>query len=290
MDHAPTSTPTRGPDETLHDALVVGGGPAGLQAALTLARVHRTVVLVDAGQPRNAPATHMHNVIALDGTPPAEFRAQGRRDLRAYDTVTLLDDCVVSLDRTADGFLARTEAGAELQARRVVLATGVRDELPDVPGLSDLWGSLVHHCPFCHGHELAGGRVGLLEGPNAAHLSKILEPVAEVVVVDEVVKATEEGGKLVAHLADGSTTVLDGLFVATTLHPAAPHADQLGLTTLESGAIEVDLLGRTSDPNVFAAGDLAHHRDLPMPSGSVLAAAAAGQVAGSACLSSLLAD
>lgn len=193
MDHASKPTATD-PEETLHDALVIGGGPAGLQAALTLARVHREVVLVDDDRPRNSMSAHMHNVISLDGSPPAEFRAQGRRDLAAYDTVTLLDDAVRSLDRTDDGFLAHTESGAELRARRVVLATGVRDELPDVPGLAELWGTLVHHCPFCHGHELAGGRIGLLAGPNADHLTELLAPVAEVVVLDGVIKATEEGG------------------------------------------------------------------------------------------------
>ncbi|GGD09818.1 NAD(P)/FAD-dependent oxidoreductase [Nocardioides daphniae] len=271
-----------------HDALVIGGGPAGLQAALTLGRVHRTVVLVDAGEPRNAPAAHMHNVISHDGAPPAEFRAQARRDLAAYDTVTLLDDLVRSVERNDDGFLARTGSGAELRARRLVLATGMRDELPDVPGLTELWGRLVHHCPFCHGHELAGGRVGILASPKAAHLAGILAPVAEVVVLDDVVKATEEGGRLVAHLGDGTTTTVDGLFVPTELTASAPFAEQLGLTRLDSGGVEVDLLGRTSDPRVFAGGDGAHHRDLPLPMASVLAAAAAGQVAAASCVASLL--
>ncbi|QCX26172.1 NAD(P)/FAD-dependent oxidoreductase [Nocardioides jishulii] len=278
-------------NETTSDALVIGGGPAGLQAALTLARVHRHVVLVDDNRPRNAAASRMYNFITHDGTPPSVFREHGRRDLAAYDTVTLLDDSVREVRRTGDGFVAHTESGQELRARRVVLATGVRDELPEIDGLEELWGTLVHHCPFCHGHELAGGRVGLLASPSAAHLTGIIGPFAsEVVVLEDVVGVKELDGRLEVRLGDGSTTELDGLFVATNLHPAAPHAEQLGLTTLESGAVEVDLLGRTSDPQVFAAGDLAHHRDLPMPSGSVLAAAAAGQVAGSACLSSLLAD
>lgn len=277
--------------DTTYDALVIGGGPAGLQAALTLARVHRTVVLLDDNRPRNAAASHMHNFITHDGTPPSVFREQGRRDLAAYDTATLVDGSVRQVERSddGDGFVAVTAEGQELRARRVVLATGVRDELPGIDGLEELWGTLVHHCPFCHGHELAGGRVGLLASPHAAHLRGIITPFAEeVVVLEDIVGVKELDGRMEVRLADGSTTDLDGLFVATQLIPAAPHADQLGLARLESGAVEVDLLGRTSDPAVFAAGDLAHHRDLPMPSGSVLAAAAAGQVAGSACLASLL--
>lgn len=279
--------------DTTYDALVIGGGPAGLQTALTLARVHRHVVLVDDDRPRNASASRMHNFITHDGTPPSVFREHGRRDLAAYDTVTLLDDSVREVRRTddGDGVEALTAEGLQLRARRLVLATGVRDELPEIDGIEELWGTLVHHCPFCHGHELAGGRIGLLESPSAAHLTGIIAPFAdEVVVLEDVVGVSELDGRMEVRRADGSTTDLDGLFVATRLIPAAPHAEQLGLATLESGAVEVDLLGRTSDPLVFAAGDLAHHRDLPMPNGSVLAAAAAGQVAGSACLSSLLAE
>src|SRR5690606_38288696 len=120
-------------------------------------------------------------------------------------------------------------------------------------------------------------------------LRLILEPIAaEVVEIADVRSVAEQDGALLATHDDGSTTLLDGLFVATTLTPAAPHAEQLGVARHPSGAIEVDLFGRTDVPGVFAAGDGAHHRDLPMPAGSVLAAAAAGQMAGGACVASLI--
>lgn len=287
------NTPSHKTQHQPYDALVIGGGPAGLQAALTLARVHREVLLVDAGQPRNAPAAHMHNFLTHDGTPPAEFRAQARDELAALPTTTLLDD-TVSTVRKADqaepgSFVAETASGQTMHTRRVVLASGMRDVLPEVPGLAELFGRLVHHCPFCHGHELAGKRVGLLASEKTAHLGLILEPVAdEVVMLDSVRSVAEIDGRVQVTLEDGSTTTVDGLFTPTELVRSAPHAEQLGLRLLASGAVEVDLFGRTSLDGVFAAGDGAHHRDLPMPQASVLAAAAAGQMVGGACVASLL--
>lgn len=235
-----------------HDVVVIGGGPAGLQAALTLARVHRDVVVVDADQPRNARAAHMHNLITYDGASPREFREHARRDLAAYDTASLLDDSVREVEDAddGDGFVVRTESGTELRGRCIILATGMRDD---------------------------------------DHLTRLLAPIAgEVVVVDDLRKVVERDGRVEAHFGDAETTVLDGLFITTELFPAAPHAEQLGLERLKSGAVEIDLLGRTSRPGVLAAGDGAHHRDLPMPSGSVLAAAASGQVAAASCLTRLI--
>ncbi len=272
------------------DALVVGGGPAGLQATLTLGRMHRRVLLADDGHPRNAPAGHMHNFLTHDGTPPAEFAAAARRELEAYDSVSTVDvrvDTVRAL--TAGGFEADLADGRTLTARRLILATGVRDDLPDVDGLAEHFGTLVHHCPFCHGHELSGARVGILVSPFSGHLSMLLGPIAdEVVLLDAITGVAEVDGRMEARLPDGSRELLDGLFVRTELRPSAPHADQLGLERHEGGGIAVDLMGRTSVPGVFAAGDAAHHRDLPMPSASVLAAAAAGQAAAGATVADLL--
>ena len=141
-------------------------GPAGLQATLTLARVHRTVLMVDSGSYRNDPATHMHNVVTHDGTPPAEFRAAARKELAAYDTATVRDGRghLGGRDARSDlggGFVVAL--GDEVvRARGIVLATGVVDTLPDKPGLEELFGSVVAHCPFCHGHEFAGRHVGIL--------------------------------------------------------------------------------------------------------------------------------
>ena len=170
-----------------------------------------------------------------------------------------------------------------------MLATGVSDTLPDVPGLADLWGGVVAHCPFCHGHELAGKRVAVLGDPG--HLAGLMGPVAssvEGVDPERVVrlKPADEGLRVV--LDDGSTEEYGGMFVATALRQAAPFADQLGLAVLPSGCVEVDAMGRTSVPGVHAAGDMAHVRDLAMPMASVLTAAASGLVAGAAMAAYLI--
>ena len=129
-----------------YDAVVIGGGPAGLQATLTLARVHRRVLMVDSGSYRNDPASHMHNVVTHDGTPPAEFRAAARKELAAYETVTLHDGTVTSVAQDAGGGFLVAVGDQLVRSRGVMLTTGVVDTLPDKPGLRELFGSVVAHC------------------------------------------------------------------------------------------------------------------------------------------------
>jgi thioredoxin reductase len=272
-----------------YDVVVIGGGPAGLQATLTLARVHRRVLMLDSGSYRNDPARHMHNVVTHDGTPPADFRAAAQQELAAYDTVAVR--AAVATRVAADGEGFRIEIGDEtVTARGVVLATGLRDTLPAKPGLAELFGDVVAHCPFCHGHEFAGRPVAVIGG--AAHVVGIMAPVASsVTLVDEDAverfERTDDGLRIV--LTDGTATEYAGAFVATQLTQAAPFAEQLGLTLLPSGCVEVDVMGRTSLPGVHAAGDLAHVAALPMPMASVMTAAAAGQVAAGAMVAHLMA-
>lgn len=298
QDHAPsTGAPVRA-------VAVVGGGPAGLQAALTLGRVHRDVVLLDAGEGRNAPAGAVHNLLTRDGTPPAELRRLAHAELAAYPTVELRSARVSAIaDLTDPGqagptaFRVYLEDGSSLTARRVVLATGVRDRLPDVPGLADLWGDLVAHCPFCHGHEFAGRRVAVLGAGPAAHLPGLLAPVVGETVVltngeelaapvdatvlpDVVARVRRHGDGVRVELASGQPVDVAGVFVATTLSQAAPFAEQLGLELNPSGAVRVDERGRTSRRGVYAAGDMAHVPALPMPMSSVASAVAAGAVVG----------
>ena len=280
-----------------YDVVVIGGGPAGLQATLTLGRVHRRVLMLDSGTYRNDPAAHMHNVVTHDGTPPAEFRTAARKELAAYDTVSVRDDVATSVAAVDGGF--HVTLGDELlTSRAVLLATGLTDTLPDKPGLAPLFGSVVAHCPFCHGHEFAGGPVGILGAASAGHLPKLVGPIASRVTVftdgeeltaevpaDVTVRTDRVTGVCPSPLGatlsfeNGPTEDVTGLFVTTKLAQRAPFAEQLGLAMLESGCVEVDPFGRTSVPGVHAAGDMAHLAALPMPMASVMTAAASGQAA-----------
>lgn len=274
-----------------YDAIVIGGGPAGLQAALTLGRVHRRTLLLDEGHYRNDPAAHMHNFIGHDGTPPAELRAAARNDLAAYETVVIRDEGATSIAPGRAGF--QVDVGGDvLTTRGLVLATGMRDTLPEIPGVAELFGDLVAHCPFCHGHEFAGAPVAVL-GPAIEHLRAIMAPVASSVTghaVEDVARLERAGDGVRVVLANGSAHEYAGVFVSTQLSQAAPFAEQLGLALLPSGAVEVDAFQRTSVSGIFAAGDMAHTAALPMPLASVVTAAAAGMVAGSAMIQHLLTD
>ncbi|WP_020014005.1 NAD(P)/FAD-dependent oxidoreductase [Promicromonospora sukumoe] len=291
------------PPLTSYDAVVLGGGPAGLQAALTLGRMHRRVLLLDSGEYRNATAGHMHNFVTNDGTPPAEFRATARAELAAYATVTVRDAAATAVVPDGAGF--RVEVGGEqLTTRGVVLATGLRDTLPSIPGLEPLFGTVAAVCPYCHGHELSGKPVAVLgNGPHVARVAFLLERIASrltiladggeldadtralladagVAVRPEPVKelvATADGARVV--LADGPAEEVGGIFVAAEFGQRTPFAEQLGLNLLPSGAVEVDAMARTSLPGVFAAGDMAHTAAMPGPMASVLLAAASGQLA-----------
>jgi thioredoxin reductase len=292
--------------EIQYDVVVIGGGPAGLQATLTLGRVHRRVLMLDSGSYRNDPAAHMHNVVTHDGTPPAEFRAAARTELAAYDTVAVREDAATSVTAVDGGF--HVAVGDEVvTSRAVLLATGLTDTLPDTPGLAPLFGSVVAHCPFCHGHEFAGRPVGILGTASAAHLPRLVSPIASSVTIftdgeeltaelpaDVLVRTDRVTGVCPSSLGatlsfeNGPPEDVAGLFVTTKLAQRAPFAEQLGVTMLESGCVEVDPFGRTSLPGVHAAGDMAHLPALPMPMASVLNAAASGGAAAAALVAFVL--
>jgi thioredoxin reductase len=273
----------------MYDALVIGGGPAGLQAALTLGRMHRPTLLLDSGTYRNAPVDAMHNIVTNDGRDPAEFRAIVRGELEQYADVEVRDVAASAVTRREDGTFSTTLAdGTVVLSRAVVLATGVRDVMPDVPGFADQWGRTVHVCPFCHGHEMSGKRVAIQDSPAAAHQVAMLAPISGSVEVVPPVTAVEMTSEGLHVESESGKVVVDGLFAHPAFEQAAPFAAQLGLEMRESGCVAVNLFGQTSVPGVYAAGDLAHVADLPMPMASVLAAAYAGQMAGASALRDLV--
>ena len=253
-----------------YDVAVVGGGAAGLRAAVTLARSLRSVVVIDAGEPRNAPAAHAQNLLGREGVPPLDLLAAGR---------------AVAVRRADAGLELDLSDGTSLRSRRLLLATGLVDELPDVPGVRERWGRDVLHCPYCHGWEVRGQRIGVLAtGPLAGHQALLFrqlsddvtvllhtapeleEEVAEQlaalgveVVRGAVERLTVEGDRLTAVvLADGRDLPVDAVAVGPRFVARSDLWAQLGgtLTDHPMGAfIESDPMGRTAVPGVWTAGN-----------------------------------
>ncbi|WP_295829668.1 NAD(P)/FAD-dependent oxidoreductase [uncultured Microbacterium sp.] len=277
----------------MYDAIIIGGGPAGLQAALTLGRMHRRTLLLDSGDYRNGTVRHAHNLLTNDGRDPAELRRLGREEIAAYADVEIRDAAASAVARETDA-LTVTVGDELLRAHAVILATGVADRLPDIPGLAAQWGDRVASCPFCHGHEFAGRPVAIVNGSDhAAALGRMLEPVAsEVHLLDPAtvlrVDGTTDG--LALARTDGSVLEVAGAFVAPTWSSRAEFLDGLGVQLQESGAVRTDPFGRTSVENVYAVGDLAHPDHLPGPMFSLAAALASGQLAAVAVVQSLVMD
>ncbi len=276
----------------MYDAIIIGGGPAGLQAALTLGRMHRRTLLLDSGAYRNGTVRHAHNLLTNDGRDPAEIRRIARAEIAAYDAVEIRDATVTGVERRGEALIVTVD-DAELDTHAVILATGVADALPPIPGLAEHWGDTVANCPFCHGHEFAGRPVAVVNAsPHAAVLARMLEPVASevhVVAPDDVSAVSGARDGLRLQLTDGTTREVAGAFVAPTWTVRGELVDALGLERQESGAVRTDPFGRTSVEGVYAVGDIAQPDHLPGPLFSLAAAIAGGQLAAVAVVQSLVA-
>ncbi|MGF0173310.1 NAD(P)/FAD-dependent oxidoreductase [Streptomyces sp. Marseille-Q5077] len=268
-----------------YEVIVVGGGAAGLSAALVLGRARRRTLVVDAGEPRNAPAAHMHGYLTRDGTSPAEFLAVGREEIARYG-VELVRDTAVDVARGED-FAVELASGRSVRARRLVVATGLKDELPDVPGVAERFGKDVLHCPYCHGWEVRDQAFGVLattaqsvhQALMVSQWSKdvtfFLHEVAESdladddlrrlaaagvqVVPGEVAGLVIEDDRLTAvRLADGTVHTREVVFTAPRAVPQTDLLVQLGaeLTETPFGAYPVvDGTGLTTVPGVWAVGN-----------------------------------
>ena len=298
------------------DVLVVGGGPAGLSAALTFGRVRRPVTVADGGSPRNAVSHALHNFLTREGTPPAEFLEAARAELDGYGSVEVVDDLVGRVDGEADAFDATFESGRREPFRRILLACGIGDELPPIQGLAPLWGTSVFHCPYCHGWEQRDRRLVVLGGDaravaQALHLANLSKETvlctnggpafdrdalerlgsAGVEVRTEPIRGlrTEDGRLRSVELEDGTSVPADAAFVGPAARPNNGLAEALGCELLETGTVRVNPLGGTTVPGVYAAGDLARNPDVPF-GGQVILAAASGSMAAMAIEEELLTD
>lgn len=268
--------------EVLFDAIVVGGSYAGLSAAMQLARARQRVLVIDAGVRRNRFAAQAHGLIGQDGRPPEVIAEEARAQVLAYPNVRWLHGTTVGASGSNGEFVVEIEGSGQRRARRLVLATGVEDELPAIDGLRERWGRSVFHCPYCHGYELERGRIGVIAigelsmhhglmlpdwGATTLLVNAAFEPSDEQrdalarrgAAVDSARIARVEGLASV-RFEDGRRVDFDGLFVATRTRVNSPLAAQLGCD-FEPGPlgafIRTDALKATSVAGVFACGDAA---------------------------------
>jgi thioredoxin reductase len=290
-----------------YDVVVIGGGAAGLGGGLMLARSRRSVVVVDGGNPRNAPASGVHGYLTRDGMPPGELLRTARLEVEGYGA-RVLDGHVERVERADDGRLLVTLAdGRTLTGRRLLVATGLVDELPDVPGVQERWGRDVLHCPYCHGWEVRDQAVAVLaSGPMSVHqalmfrqlsddvtyLAHSLPPTAEqqeelqargIRVVEGALAGLQvESDRLTGvRLADGGAVPCTALVVATRMRARTDFLAGLGLAPIEHAMgvgqhLAADAMGCTDVAGVWVAGNVT---DLAAQVG---ASAAAGALAGAA--------
>ena len=293
-----------------YDVAIVGGGPAGLTAALFLARYLHSVVLIDSRDPRNWEARGINGYLGLHGITPPELRERGRAEVTRYGGI-LIDGCVSTVRREAeDRFVTTLENGRTLASLRLMLAIGIKDVWPQVPGLDQCYGQTVHHCPDCDGHEARDRRtVVIASGRSAAGMALSLttwthditictngkpagiEPrlrakleALKIPVVEQPLERLESDGSEARALVlnDGSTVECERIFFAIGHYPADDLGVQLGCARDDEGLIVVDDKHRTSVRNVFAAGDITPGPHL------AIAAAGGGAVAALAMHASLV--
>ena len=245
------------------DCVVVGGGVAGLSAAMVLGRARRRTLVLDRGGQSNRAAAHVGGLLGHDGTPPGELYELGRAQLAAYDAVAMRDAEAIDARVEGDGFaVVLAGGGGEVRARALVLATGMDYEVPDVPGFAELWGGAVFHCPFCHGWDVRERPLVVYgAGEVADQQAKLLHAwTDDVTLVDpnEVAGVRVEDGALRAVLRnDGSEVPCAAVLVHAPVRRRDELPERLGLALTETGLVAVDAQMRTSVPGVYAAGDLA---------------------------------
>jgi thioredoxin reductase len=305
--------------EDKYDVVVIGGGAAGLSGAVALARARRSVLVIDAGAPRNAPAGHVHNYLARDGIAPGELLAAGRSEVVGYGGEVITGNVITAQRLDGEGFRVVLADGRAVQARRLLVTTGLVDELPEVSGLAERWGRDVLHCPYCHGWEVRDQAIGVLaSGPMAVHQALLFRQLSAdvalfvhnapdpgieqreqlaargIAVVEGEVAALEvtddqltgvrlSSGEVVPRqvvVVGPRFTARAGVLTALGLQPAEERIDGHVIGTF----VPADPTGATAVPGVWVAGNVADLR------AQVISAAAAGLTAGAAVNADLIAE
>lgn len=288
----------------LYDCAIIGGGPAGLNAALVLGRARRSVALIDNNRPRNAVTHASHGFITRDGVTPAEFRRVAYEEVLRYPSVHHLQTEVVSIMKNESGFEVLDSSGLRVQARKLILATGIKEIFPEIEGFYPLYGKSLFNCPYCDGWELRDQPLVLVsESAAIFHTAKLLLNWSKdlivctnghaslsdeqkerlqskgIVVMDQPVASfIGQNGQLEhVRFTDGTQVPRVGGFVTPQFVQSAPLGEHLGCERTESGGIKTDEAGRTSIPGVYAAGDSSYF----MPSQLIFAAADGSRTAAS---------
>jgi thioredoxin reductase len=290
----------------MFDVIIAGAGPAGLSAALVLGRAQRTALVCDTAEPRNAPVRAMHGFLSRDGTAPADLRGISREQLARYPSVELRDIGIeTARPLNGDGFAVELADHTTVETRRLLLATGVVDELPAIEGLAEHWGRGVFNCPYCDGWEhrdqplavLGGDVINIFLAVSLVRWSRDLVLCTDGATPDDGsldllssrgidvretpvvgVEGSDEGLEHIV-FADGSRLARRALFFHPPTRQRSDVPAQLGCTLLDDGSVQIDDLGRTDVPGVFAAGDMARRPTMPVAGAMVIIAAAEGAVA-----------
>ncbi|UTX50651.1 NAD(P)/FAD-dependent oxidoreductase [Chryseobacterium sp. MA9] len=264
------------------DVIIIGGSYSGLSAGMSLGRSLRNVLIIDNGKPCNRQTPHSHNFVTHDGKTPAEIAKLAKEDVQKYDTVQFYNGTVVKTTKKADGFEIETTSGEKFNTKKLILASGVKDLIPDIPGFAECWGISVIHCPYCHGYEVKNEITGILSnGDMAYEFSKLIfnltknltlftngkafltdeqiEKLKQNKIIlneDEIEEIKHENGSIQKIVfKNGKEVSLQALYAKIPFEQNLNVSDDLGCELTEQGFIKVDMMQKTNVPGVFACGD-----------------------------------
>jgi thioredoxin reductase len=283
----------------IFDVIITGGSYAGLQAAMTLGRALKHVLVIDSGKPCNRQTPHSHNFLTRDGETPAAIAAKAREQAEKYPTVKFLGGKAINGTKNIDGFTIYTEAGEAYTAKKLLFTTGIFDVMPQIPGFAECWGISVIHCPYCHGYEVRGKQTGIIGNDDTGYEyarmisnwtndltlftngastfnTEQAEKLAShhIKIVEDLVEEIEHYQGQIKHLATGKKYPLDAIYARLSFKQHCDVPQMIGCRITDVGYIEVDEMYQTSIPGIYAAGDCTS------PMRSVAAAVSGGALAG----------
>jgi thioredoxin reductase len=267
--------------DTMYDVIIIGGSYAGLSAGMALGRSLRNVLIIDSGQPCNIQTPHSHNFLTRDGETPQGISAIARAQVEKYETVAFYSGLAVSAGKKNDGFEVITSAGDRFSTRKLVLATGVKDIIPDIEGFAPCWGISILHCPYCHGYEVRNQTTGILgNGEYAFEFSKLIlnwtkdltlftdgrlnmtaeqqaQLTGQISIVEKEISSFEHSGGQIKSILfkDGTRTLLSALYARPGFEQHSGIPADLGCQMTAEGYVDVDMFQKTSVPGVYACGD-----------------------------------